>query len=152
MYIAGFRFVSQSFFAFYPHSALPDSSVIYSGCQAPIRSYSLAGFKSLKDNSTIGISFDAFTNKIGFRVENEQKGYYINFPNEKSSYFAHVWHASAGDPDYLSINFGAQPFVYSIPPGYTTLDKEMAICNPNQFSQPFDFDFIKISIILYILT
>ena len=75
-----------------------------------------------------------------------QKGYYITFSNEISRYYAQVWHASAGDPDYLSINFGERPFVYSI------LDKEMTICYPNQFSQSFDFDFRKISYILYILT
>ena len=100
----------------------------YLGCTAKIKSYQPIGFKSLKNDSTIGISFDAFSNRIDFRTESEIKGYYIEMLQKPSFFRAKVWHSDQASEDYLSVNFGAKPFYYQIPPGYTTLDQDPIKC------------------------
>ncbi|EAX93728.1 hypothetical protein TVAG_354670 [Trichomonas vaginalis G3] len=122
IYIAGFRFDEGAYYGFYPQMKLPDAVVIYLGCQSNVEDYQPLGFRSLKSDSTIGISFDAFINRINFRIGNEQKGYNLYFTKERSVYNISVWHANIGDPDYLKVNLGKQPFVYPIPPGFTTFD------------------------------
>ena len=107
---------------------MPDSSVFYRGCNTNIQSYQQIGFKSLKNDSTIGISFDAFSNRIDFRTESEIKGYYIEMLQKPSFFRAKVWHSDQASEDYLSVNFGAKPFYYQIPPGYTTLDQDPVTC------------------------
>lgn len=74
-YLAGFEFEEghKNFFSIYPHEILPDSETYYCGCTAQIEPYKSIGFQSLKPDSTIGISFDAFTNRIDFRTETEIK-------------------------------------------------------------------------------
>ena len=45
-------------------------------------------------------------------------------PTKPKFYRAKVWHASEGDSDTVSVNFGLKPFHYPIPAGYTPLDKD----------------------------
>lgn len=105
----------------------------------------------MKNDSTIEILFDAFTNRIDFRTESEIKGYYIK-PYENLSLFrARIWHADAGEPDTVSVNFGAKPFHYLIPPGYTALDRDPIVCNTLNHLNTYYLFFINMQNIIILL-
>ena len=136
---------------FYPRSILPDASIFLENCSSTVDSYTPLGFKYLTNTSTIGISYDAFNDRIDFRVENESKGYYIKTDSPPNIYRVYVSHADRNEPDVVSVNFGEKAFYYGLPPGYTTLDGKIRSCTNIEIQPYFIYNNI-FYIILHLLS